>query len=149
LAKELDAELHLVHVVDARQLVSEVSLYASPAQLLTELEEAGARLIAQCLSSAQDAGVLVQGAVRYDPALRVCDLIVAEAKSCKAELIVMGTHGRRGWRRLALGSDAELVVRDSPVPVLLAREPSESCKKCCGEAGCAKGKAVRQKSEVL
>jgi nucleotide-binding universal stress UspA family protein len=33
----------------------------------------------------------------------------------------MGTHGRRGVNRLVLGSDAELVVRNSPVPVLLVR----------------------------
>jgi Universal stress protein family len=36
-------------------------------------------------------------------------------------LIVMGTHGRRGLTRLTLGSDAELVLRESPVPVLLVR----------------------------
>jgi len=34
---------------------------------------------------------------------------------------VMGTHGRRGFNRLVFGSDAELVVRTSPVPVLLVR----------------------------
>ena len=45
----------------------------------------------------------------------------AHAKQCKADLIVMGTHGRRGLSRLALGSDAELVVRSSPIPVLLVR----------------------------
>jgi len=38
-------------------------------------------------------------------------------------LIVMGTHGRRGFSHLVLGSDAELVVRSSPVPVLLVRAP--------------------------
>lgn len=49
------------------------------------------------------------------------DQIVAHAQQCNADLIVMGTHGRRGLRRLALGSDAELVVRSSPIPVLLVR----------------------------
>jgi nucleotide-binding universal stress UspA family protein len=34
---------------------------------------------------------------------------------------VLGTHGRRGLRRLVLGSDAELVLRTAPVPVLLVR----------------------------
>lgn len=42
-----------------------------------------------------------------------------------ADLIVMGTRGRRGLRRLAMGSDAELVVRSSPVPVLLVRDQPE------------------------
>lgn len=52
---------------------------------------------------------------------RAADLIVEQAKNWGAELIVMGTHGRRGIHRLALGSDAELVVRSSSVPVLLLR----------------------------
>jgi nucleotide-binding universal stress UspA family protein len=49
------------------------------------------------------------------------DAIVAEAKKWKADLIVMGTHGRRGVRRLVMGSDAEQVLRETPVPVLLVR----------------------------
>jgi nucleotide-binding universal stress UspA family protein len=48
--------------------------------------------------------------------------IVAQAKSWPADLIVMGTHGRKGLIRMALGSDAERVARDAPVPVLLVRD---------------------------
>ena len=50
---------------------------------------------------------------------RVADAIVEQAKRWRADLIVMGTHGRRGFDRLLIGSNAELVVRHSPVPVLL------------------------------
>ena len=50
---------------------------------------------------------------------RVADEIVWQAKRWKADLIVIGTHGRRGLQRALLGSDAELVARYSPVPVLL------------------------------
>lgn len=53
---------------------------------------------------------------------RAADLIVDQAREWQVDLIVMGTHGRRGLRRLALGSDAELVVRSASVPVLLIRE---------------------------
>ena len=52
-------------------------------------------------------------------------LIVAQATEWPADLIVMGTHGRRGIRRIALGSDAEQVLRTSPVPVLLVRVAPE------------------------
>lgn len=45
---------------------------------------------------------------------------VRRAGAC--DLIVMGTHGRRGFSRMALGSDANRVVRTSPVPVLLVRQ---------------------------
>jgi nucleotide-binding universal stress UspA family protein len=50
---------------------------------------------------------------------RVADAIVEQAKRWRADLIVMGTHGRRGFDRLLIGSNAELVVRQSQVPVLL------------------------------
>ena len=53
------------------------------------------------------------------------DIIIDQAKQWPADLIVLGTHGRRGIKRLALGSDAELVLRMSPVPVLLVRDPPE------------------------
>ena len=53
---------------------------------------------------------------------RVSDCIVAAARQWSADLIVMGTHGRRGMSRLAMGSDAELVVRSTPVPVLMVCE---------------------------
>ena len=46
-----------------------------------------------------------------------------EARDRRCELIVMGTHGRRGLQRLALGRDAEVVLHESPVPVLLVRAP--------------------------
>jgi nucleotide-binding universal stress UspA family protein len=47
--------------------------------------------------------------------------IVALAKELKADLIVMGTHGRTGLRRLALGSVAEAVLRRAHCPVLTVR----------------------------
>ena len=50
------------------------------------------------------------------------DWIVRKAEEVKADLIVCGTHGRRGIPRLVMGSDAEQVVRRAPVPVLLVRE---------------------------
>ena len=52
---------------------------------------------------------------------QAASLIVEDAKKWKADLIVLGTHGRRGIRRLVMGSDAEEIVRTSPVPVLLVR----------------------------
>jgi nucleotide-binding universal stress UspA family protein len=49
------------------------------------------------------------------------DLILDQAKEWRADLIVMGTHGRRGIFRLAMGSDAEQVVRGATIPVMLIR----------------------------
>jgi nucleotide-binding universal stress UspA family protein len=54
---------------------------------------------------------------------RVAELIIKQAKKWRADVIVLGTHGRRGLARVLMGSDAEIVVRESPVPVLLVRAP--------------------------
>jgi len=53
------------------------------------------------------------------------DVIVNTAVEVGADLIVMGTHGRRGLRRALLGSVAESVLRHAPCPVLLMRSPPE------------------------
>lgn len=122
LARQLGSTLHLINVVDARLLFSEVSAYVPPESLLQDWRAAGERLVASAAQLARSSGVAVESAVRCDPGLRVFDMILQEARDAKVDLIVMGTHGRRGLRRLALGSDAELVLRESPVPVLLVHE---------------------------
>jgi len=53
--------------------------------------------------------------------VQVADLIAAEAEDWPADLIVVGTHGRQGVRRLLLGSVAESVARVASTPVLLVR----------------------------
>ena len=53
------------------------------------------------------------------------DQIVAKAKEIGADLIVMGTHGRRGVNHLFMGSVAERVVRTAPCPVLTVRTPAD------------------------
>ena len=52
----------------------------------------------------------------------ISDVLARAAAECDADLIVMGTHGRRGLDRLLMGSDAEMVLRNSRVPVLMVRE---------------------------
>jgi nucleotide-binding universal stress UspA family protein len=121
LAGRLGSTLHLLNVVDARMLIGEVAVYAPPNQLLEDWREAGDKLLADASARAMAKGVSAAGTVLCDPGLRVCDLILREARDCGAGLIVMGTHGRRGLSRLTMGSDAEMVLRESPVPVLMVR----------------------------
>jgi nucleotide-binding universal stress UspA family protein len=68
-----------------------------------------------------DAEANVDPAVPYDIAIRVdppLDGILAEARASEADLIVMGTHGRTGFRRLIIGSVTEAVMRYAKVPVI-------------------------------
>ena len=55
---------------------------------------------------------------------RVSQLVVEHARAWGADLIVLGTHGRRGLARVLMGSDAEQIARTAPVPVLLVRLPA-------------------------
>jgi len=126
LARRLGSSLHVLNVADAREPGAEASTYAPSSQLVEDWQIAGERLVPEAVARARSQGVSAQGVVRHDTTQRVCDLIVQEAKNIAAGLIVMGTHGRRGAARLALGSDAELVARASPVPVLLVRGSSTS-----------------------
>ena len=119
LAHALGSSLQLLHVVEVRRLPAEMTERMTPERLVETWRVAGERLIAAAADKARACGVDVGATVRADPALRVSDLIVDEARRVGAGLIVMGTHGRRGLVRLALGSDAEAVLRESPVPVLL------------------------------
>jgi nucleotide-binding universal stress UspA family protein len=133
LARALGSTLRIVHVVDAHQLPAEISAAATVGQLLEGWRADGQRIVHQAGETARMAGVEAQEGVLFDPAGRVCDLIIDDARRAGAGLIVMGTHGRRGWRRLALGSDAELVLRESPVPVLLVR--AAEAETLAGQAG--------------
>lgn len=67
--------------------------------------------------------------VRYEHRMFIgdpADVIVETAEKEHTDLIVLGTHGRTGLRRLLMGSVAEAVVRRSSCPVLTFREPKQS-----------------------
>jgi nucleotide-binding universal stress UspA family protein len=71
---------------------------------------------------------LCEGGVRAEGVMGVgaaWQNILAVAKELKADVIVLGTHGRRGVMHALLGSVAEKVVRMSPVPVLTVRDNAE------------------------
>ena len=121
LARTTGARLSILNVIDARLLVTQVSEHASPKALLAAWTADGQRLVDEATATAREQGVTAEGAVHYDPGLRICDQILGEQECVGAQLIVMGTHGRSGLRRVALGSEAELVLRASAVPVLLVR----------------------------
>ena len=57
------------------------------------------------------------------------ETILAEARKLDATLIVLGTHGRKGWQHLMLGSVAERIVRTAPVPVLtVSTAAAQACE---------------------
>jgi nucleotide-binding universal stress UspA family protein len=125
LGAALGSRIKLVHVVN--ELISEPVLSAEYLERLIEsLRQAGRDVLQQAQKLAKEQGAEVEVELLETIGGRAADAILAAAERWKADLIVMGTHGRRGVSRLALGSDAELVVRSSSVPVLLVRAAPES-----------------------
>jgi nucleotide-binding universal stress UspA family protein len=121
LAADQHARLHLLHVVDTTPLYLGLAPAVGLEHSVEVMKQDAEALVGAARREAAEAGVWVASAILEIGTERVADHILAEAGRCGADLIVMGTHGRRGFNRLALGSDAETVARESPVPVLLVR----------------------------
>lgn len=122
LAKVHHAMLRLLHVVDDYPLLLQAT--SEPhhfAQLRQRIREQGQALLEQARAQAAEAGVEAETALRESSAARVSQAITEDAAEAACDLIVIGTHGRRGLDRYLLGSNAEAVARTSPVGVLLVR----------------------------
>jgi nucleotide-binding universal stress UspA family protein len=124
LAKTLDAALKLLHVVDL-SFTNIADTAVAFDQIAQSMNEMGANMLADCRALARKADVPCETKLVQTVSGDVASQVVREATLWGADLLVLGTHGRRGFKRLALGSDAELVLRHSPVPVLLVREQPE------------------------
>ncbi|MBL0419008.1 universal stress protein [Ramlibacter sp. AW1] len=118
LAAESGGQVRLVHVLDELDFVSGYGwapdLVATARRQAGELLQAGER-------RAEAAGVPVHSHLIDAPGERVGDLIARDAEDWDADLLVTGTHGRRGVARAVLGSGAEQILRAAPVPVLVVR----------------------------
>jgi nucleotide-binding universal stress UspA family protein len=122
LAADQKAKLTLLYVVGDFPMLAEMSSAASFEEMLTSLRKYGADALATAQRAATEAGVQADTLLREIAQQRIADVILDEAKKASCDLIVMGTHGRRGFSRLTMGSEAEMVVRNSPVPILLVRQ---------------------------
>ena len=123
LAKDQGAQVRLLNVVDDVIMMPAVEAYpvADMTFLLESLRKSGDKALAEGAELARRGGVSADRALVESRGRNVSDAILAVARKWRADLIVMGTHGRRGLNRLLLGSDAERVLRESAVPVLLVR----------------------------
>lgn len=122
LAKLTGAALRLFHAVDALTFATGFEPYGVyQDQVIPWMREAGERILKKCLTRAQAGGIQADSVLLENLAAPVSDSVIAQAKAWDADLIVIGTHGRRGIGRWLLGSDAEQIVRKASVPVLLVR----------------------------
>lgn len=123
LARTCGAPLCLLHVIDTYPMGMEWADAMAWRNLVDGWRTQGQALLDAARARAEGAGVAAETVIVEFPPRRVADTIVAQAQAHGCDLIVMGSHGRRGIGRMLLGSDAELVLRTSHVPVLVVRRP--------------------------
>jgi len=121
LAQHHKARLRLIHVVDA--FVITPAFESGP--YVTDIQESfradGSRILKRGEALARKHGVAVDSVMFEIVGGGAAEIIVGQARKWRADLVVIGTHGRRGVSRLVMGSDAEQIARSAPVPVLLVR----------------------------
>lgn len=133
LAADQHASLAIVHVVDTMASMAYVGdMSYVPASyvddMLEDLRTSGRRILAKAEATARDAGVEAKTFLVETKGGTVAEAILAQARKAHADVIVLGTHGRRGLSRVLMGSDAETVLREARVPVMLVRAPEAAAR---------------------
>ncbi len=122
MAKLTGGQLRLLHVTDPMPFAFSAEGYAAMASdVLALLRRAGDEVLQKARQRVVQEGVAVDTVLFDGLGAGLCDRVCDQVKAWEAELIVIGTHGRRGLARALLGSDAERILRSATVPILLVR----------------------------
>ena len=127
MAERFGSEIVLVHAIEAPLNLPPQTLVRldpeGPAMpIMDYVREAADRRLNAMLAELSLASIPAQGVISVGD---VRDVVLENAKTHNVDMIVMGTHGRKGLRHLLIGSVAEDIVRRSEVPVLTTRMHEE------------------------
>lgn len=123
LAGETGASLLLLHVCEEIPAIWEPGgMSMMPTQdVMRAIAGAGKELLKNRAAQVAGQGVPVETVLAEIPGGRVSGTISQEAQKWNADLLVVGTHGRKGMDHILMGSVAEGVARTATMPVLLVR----------------------------
>ncbi|WP_018150032.1 universal stress protein [Leeia oryzae] len=120
-AQDQHAIIRLVHVVDLAQFFWGGAEFIDTSELQQNLINAGQKVLAEAEARVKDAGINVDSQLHQTYGERIARVITDDAKAWNADIVVMGTHGKRGFDHLLLGSVAEGVMRMATTPILMIR----------------------------
>jgi nucleotide-binding universal stress UspA family protein len=123
LARGSDSRIRLIHVIDKVPGDASSSAPEATRESTSQMRTGAEMIIAEAKTAVRAAGIEVDDRLIEAIGERVGPFVISAAADWPAQLIVCGTHGRRGLTRMLLGSDAEYIVRHSSVPVLIVRSP--------------------------
>ena len=118
LAREADGCVRIVLAFDA---MAYLTGFEYSAQVYEGALRSAGEMLDKAMEVARASGVPADKKMLDIPGARLGELVAEEALAWNADLVVLGTHGRRGVGRVLLGSGAEEVIRMAPVPVLVFR----------------------------
>lgn len=130
LAKDSGGRVRVIHVIEELAYASGYEQFGAYTEdLLNAMQDAGKKILQDAMTRAQSAGVAADNMLFDSVSGRLAEVVATAAREWSADLIVVGTHGRRGVGRMLLGSGAEQIIRLAPVPVLVIRSGTESSTK--------------------
>jgi nucleotide-binding universal stress UspA family protein len=115
--------LHVIDELDWQRMAGSASTRRACDSYVEALRANGHRILDQAEAHARVRSVMSETVMTDTGGKSVAHAILEQARVLRADVIVVGTHGRRGLRRLLLGSDAEGVLREARIPVLVVRVP--------------------------
>ena len=115
LSKKLNANAALVHVVNSNMVVGTNESGVSPQQIMDELRKEGKEIMSRMVQHLGGGSKILEFFAEGKPD----EEVLKTAQDWGADIIVMGSHGRTGIKRLLMGSVAENVLRHSKCPVLV------------------------------
>lgn len=130
LARESSGRVRIMHWVEGLTTMA-IDQYGAAwgGDIIDTMRKNGEEVLAQALDIAHAAGVETDTELFDTFGSRLAETVVEAVKHFDADLVVVGTHGRRGMGRLLLGSGAEQIVRLAPVPVLVVRGASHGASQ--------------------
>jgi len=118
IARDVGACVRLTHVVDD---VTYLGAYDYTPALIEQLRGVAGKVLSDGLAVAKASGIKADTQLIDSPGQHLGQSISDAAQKFNADLVVVGSHGRRGLGRLLLGSGAEQIMRLAPVPVLVVK----------------------------
>jgi nucleotide-binding universal stress UspA family protein len=121
MAREASGCVHLVHVVEGLTPMTADPYGAYSGDVIKVMRQSGRKILDDALELARAEGVQADTQLFDNFGKRLAEVVADSATRFNADLMVVGTHGRRGLGRVLMGSGAEQIIRLSPVPVLVLR----------------------------
>ena len=121
MARESSGCVHLVHVVEGLTPMAADPYGAYSGEVVEVMRQSGRKILDDALVLARAEGVQADTQLFDNFGERLAEVVADSATRFNADLMVVGTHGRRGLGRVLMGSGAEQIIRLSPVPVLVLR----------------------------